>query len=229
MTRKHYIIAGIVVAIAYLLQPFSLLLTQIFVAPKIYDMIDKMNQRKQIREMSNYNLDQDKFAKCMQDPSIQAKIEAEEKLGESLEVSGTPTTFIGKKDQSGNNIVLYKDPISGALPMSSVKQAIESSKDAQLSKNSIPFEGAHIYGSANAEIFLVEFTDMQCPFCKKFHPTAKQIVDESNGKIALIYKHFPLPFHENAMPLAITAECIGEQAGNDGFVNFVNSNFEKAN
>ncbi|MBI2641967.1 MAG: thioredoxin domain-containing protein, partial [Candidatus Wildermuthbacteria bacterium] len=49
----------------------------------------------------------------------------------------------------------------------------------------------HIRGNPNAEVTLVEFSDLECPFCKAFHPTAQQALDEYGDKVRWVYKHFP--------------------------------------
>ncbi|MEZ4104329.1 MAG: thioredoxin domain-containing protein [Candidatus Paceibacterota bacterium] len=81
-------------------------------------------------------------------------------------------------------------------------------------------EYRHLYGSEEADIVIVEFSDFECPFCARLHPTLKRIVDESNGKIAWEYRHLPLPIHENAFLAAVSAECIARELGNDAFWNF---------
>jgi len=69
----------------------------------------------------------------------------------------------------------------------------------------------HIRGNKNAPITLVEFSDFQCPFCQKFQPTMKKVVEEYQGKVRWIYRHFPLGFHKNAQKSAEASECAGEQ------------------
>lgn len=88
----------------------------------------------------------------------------------------------------------------------------------------------HIRGKKDAEIIMVEYSDLECPFCEKFHPTAKQALDEYGDKIAWVYRHFPLSFHPRALPSANASECVANLAGNDGFWKFIDlvfSNQEK--
>ncbi len=84
----------------------------------------------------------------------------------------------------------------------------------------------HIYGSLNAPIVLIEYSDFECPFCSRVHPTLKKIVDDSNGQIAWVYRNFPLSsIHPEAGPAANAAECIAAQLGNAGFWRFANTVF----
>ncbi len=78
----------------------------------------------------------------------------------------------------------------------------------------------HILGNPNAPVRIFEYSDFECPFCKRFHPTIKQIMDEygKSGEVALIYRHFPLDsIHPQARPLAIASECAYEQGGDTAF------------
>ena len=71
-----------------------------------------------------------------------------------------------------------------------------------------------VMGRADAPVVLVEFTDYQCPFCKKFHESimpelVRQFVD--TGKLRIISRNLPLPFHANAGPAALAAACANQQ------------------
>jgi protein-disulfide isomerase len=77
-----------------------------------------------------------------------------------------------------------------------------------------------VYGNESAPTKIVEFSDFECPFCARLHPTLKKIVDNSNGEIAWEYRHMPLPNHSNALPGAIASECIARVKSNDAFWKF---------
>lgn len=87
----------------------------------------------------------------------------------------------------------------------------------------------HVRGSPTAAVKVVEYSDFECPFCKSFHPTLKQVMDEygKDGQVAWVYRHFPLDsLHSKARKEAQASECAGEIGGNDAFWAFANRLFE---
>lgn len=69
----------------------------------------------------------------------------------------------------------------------------------------------HVRGAKNAKVTLVEFSDFECPYYGNLSPTLEQILKDYSGKVRLVYKHFPLSFHANALPAALASECASEQ------------------
>jgi protein-disulfide isomerase len=87
-------------------------------------------------------------------------------------------------------------------------------------------DNRHIYGSLHAEFTLVEFSDLECPYCKSFHRTLKSVIDESDDKINWEWRHFPLHFHNPVATVeAIAAECVAEKKGNTAFWVFIDDIF----
>ena len=80
-------------------------------------------------------------------------------------------------------------------------------------------------GSANPSFTVIEYSDFQCPFCARVHPTLQSLVD-TNDDVAWVYRHLPLDFHPEAMPAAIAAECAYAEEGNDAFWMFTDTIFE---
>jgi protein-disulfide isomerase len=86
----------------------------------------------------------------------------------------------------------------------------------------------HIYGNPDAVISLIEYSDFECPFCKRFHGTARALVDQSDGQVNWIYRHFPLKFHNpGAQKEAEASECAYEQGGDDAFWQYANTLYER--
>lgn len=85
----------------------------------------------------------------------------------------------------------------------------------------------HVRGDRKARILLIEYSDLECPFCKRFHPTAKQIVDTYKGQVAWVYRHFPLDqIHSKADKEAEAVECAKDQGGEDSFWKLTDKIFE---
>lgn len=81
----------------------------------------------------------------------------------------------------------------------------------------------HIRGSMDAKIKIVEYSDTECPFCKRYHGTLKQIFDEygASNKVAWVYRHFPLDMHKKAPKEAEATECAKEIGGADAFWKYI--------
>jgi len=66
-------------------------------------------------------------------------------------------------------------------------------------------------GPANAPVALTEYADYECPFCQQVQPTVEKLEKEFKGKLAFIYKDYPLPMHANAQKAAEATRCAQAQ------------------
>jgi len=69
----------------------------------------------------------------------------------------------------------------------------------------------HIRGDENAPVTLVVYSDFECPYSGSVGPTLNQVLEEFDGQVRLIYRHFPLSFHANAQKAGEASECAGDQ------------------
>ena len=85
----------------------------------------------------------------------------------------------------------------------------------------------HIRGNPNAEIKVVEFSDLECPFCKRFQPVMEQLLSAYGDKMAWVYRHDPIAqLHPKAFHEAVASECAAEQGGNDTFWKYIDGVFQ---
>tara|TARA_R110001583_G_scaffold132221_1_gene284183 strand:+ start:497 stop:1300 length:804 start_codon:yes stop_codon:yes gene_type:complete len=86
----------------------------------------------------------------------------------------------------------------------------------------------NIYGKSDARFRLIVFSDLECPYCKRYHETPISLIDSEIDKVNMEFMHLPLPMHNpKAKTEAITAECIALTAGNKEFWLYINHIFKE--
>ncbi len=88
----------------------------------------------------------------------------------------------------------------------------------------------HIKGNPDAPIKIVEYSDYECPFCKRHHDTMNTIMNTygESDEVAWVFRHFPLDqLHPvKARTVAVASECVAELGGNDAFWKFTDGYFD---
>ena len=85
----------------------------------------------------------------------------------------------------------------------------------------------HVIGATDGKVVMISYSDYECPYCNRWHPTWQSLIDKYGDQITFVYRHFPLSFHPHAEMLAEASECIADNAGNEAFWSFTNSVYEK--
>ncbi|OGG14788.1 hypothetical protein A2773_06840 [Candidatus Gottesmanbacteria bacterium RIFCSPHIGHO2_01_FULL_39_10] len=167
-------------------------------------------------------IDGKKLVSCTNSGSKKAKVTADTKTGEGVGVSGTPAFFVNGRFLGGAYpFESFKEIIDKELAgegSSTVEDYSESLQQAAQNGSFNPepkgveLGGSPVRGDKNAKVTIVEFSDFQCPFCVRAHPTMKQVLKEYEGKVKLVYKHFPLTsIHPKAEKAAQASECAKDQ------------------
>jgi protein-disulfide isomerase len=159
------------------------------------------------------DMDTKKFSACITDGKYKSKVDEDLAAGTEVGVSGTPGTFVNGQ------------LITGALPYTEFKKLLvqeETGVPAEWPEGSTPGEKTEVAtgtlpvrGNENAPITIIEFSDFQCPFCKRFYDDAlaqmkKDYID--SGKAKFYFRHYPLnQIHPNAQMTAEASECANEQ------------------
>lgn len=84
----------------------------------------------------------------------------------------------------------------------------------------------HILGNPQAKVFIIEYADLECPYCKVFETTMNQVMDYYNknapGQVAWVYRPFPLAqIHSKAPEEAQAAECAADQGGSAEYFKYI--------
>lgn len=69
----------------------------------------------------------------------------------------------------------------------------------------------NVIGPENARVTLIEYSDFQCPACAMYFPVVEKLFAESSTTMRLVYRHFPLPQHANAMIASQASEAAALQ------------------
>ena len=120
---------------------------------------------------------------------------------------------------------LYLRPASAPIPTAPSGQA--AAVGVALAKLSPIDAGEHQRGPAEAALKIVEFSDLECPFCKAFQRAMQKLIAKYPDDVAWIYRHFPLDeLHSKARAEAVAAECVAQLADEDLFWQFVDKILE---
>jgi protein-disulfide isomerase len=170
------------------------------------------------------------------------KMDASVELANDVQARGTPHFFINGVRLSGaqpleafkksidEQLAKAKGLVAKGVPKAKVYE--ELMKDAKgpppPEKKEIvgPDAQTPIKGNKGAKVTITIFSDFQCPFCKRVEPTLAEIEKEYGDKVRFVWRHMPLPFHQDA-PLAsqATQEAFA-QKGNAGFWKMHDKLFE---
>jgi protein-disulfide isomerase len=114
-----------------------------------------------------------------------------------------------------------KIPARAAIPR---RPAIDYNK-----VHNLPIGSSAVRGNREAGVTIVEFSDFQCPYCARLDPTLKKVLKAYPNDVKLVYKDFPLSFHQNARNAAKAARAAGEQGKYWEMHDLIFENFSKLN
>ena len=183
--------------------------------------------------------DLDAYTACMENDQAakQAFIDAAIAEGQAAGVSGTPSfNFLGGPDgqyllvgaQPYEQFAAYVEALAaGEAPIGAEQQQAENGAPAEIpvwataegwqpdpDRPGLNMAGDWYRGDLDAKVVVVEFSDFQCPFCRKHVEETQPALDEQfvdTGEVMWIFKHFPLQIHPQAPAAGAAAECAGDQ------------------
>ena len=184
-------------------------------------------------------LDMGKFKEAMDKEKGKDRIKSDMAEAEKFGARGTPNFFInGRNFRGAQPIEAFKGVVDEEIKKADAKIASGTPRGqvyAALTQNGLDkaaappppkanpgepdanvryraeIKGAPMKGAKDAPVTIVQWSDYQCPFCSRVEPTINKVMDDYKGKVRVVWRDLPLPFHPNAMPSAIAARAAGEQ------------------
>ncbi len=185
-------------------------------------------------------LNMDKFKAALDSGKFKEQVKAELAEGNKIGARGTPSFFVNGKSLVGAQpFEQFKTKIDEALKeatalmkqkrIPATKVYDELMKDAKTEVAAAPAaagggeeaEDKTVYkveagtgpswGDRSAPVTIVEFSDFQCPFCSRVLPAVKQIKEKYAGKVRIVWRNYPLPFHDKAALAAQAALAANDQ------------------
>ncbi len=129
---------------------------------------------------------------------------------------GVNAWILGELSSLKGDVKNVGQQVSGAIEeIKKIKTAPSApSAPAEPSEVRVSIDDDPIKGDPKAPLTLIEFSDYQCPFCRRFHQEVLPSIESeyiSKGKVRYIFRDYPLQFHQQALPAALAANCAGEQ------------------
>jgi protein-disulfide isomerase len=184
-------------------------------------------------------LDMAKFKADIDSPATKKRVEDDTELGKKLGVQGTPNFFINGRPIRGavpyeqfksaveDELARGKKLMAKGISASKVFAALMKGEGKGLGTPTPPAAppripvGSELYkiepgtaprvGGKEPKITLIEFSDFQCPYCSRAKGTLDELRKIYKDDLQISFRHYPLPFHNNAMPAAIAAVAAAEQ------------------
>jgi protein-disulfide isomerase len=170
-----------------------------------------------------------------------AKIEESMELAAEYQARGTPHCFInGRRLAGAQPIDAFRKLIDAELEKARalVERGTPRSKVySELMKTAespSPPEKKHVElradaatrGNPKAPVVIQIFSDFQCPYCRRVEPTLSELEKEQKGKLRIVWRHLPLPFHSYAQLAAEASEEVLKQKGPAAFWSYHDALFE---
>src|SRR5438874_1024346 len=180
-------------------------------------------------------LDLERLHRDVESDDAKAQVTADQAQARALGASGTPYFYVnGQRIAGAQSFDQFKLVIEAAMKRADAalargvqrKDLYETLiKDGQSGPPALPPQAAPPAqarivdlgvdspwtGAKNAKVTIVEFSDFQCPFCKRAEPTVRKILDTYKSDVKVVWRNEPLPFHPNALPAAKAAMAAHKQ------------------
>ena len=165
----------------------------------------------------------------------QKALDEDADLREDVQADGTPHFFINGRRLVGAHpldrfVTIIDEEIlkakallqNGTAPKALYEELMKAAQPMPPPERRAvaPAEKAPFRGAANAPVTIIEFADLQCPYCRRAEETLAEVLKNYGGKVRVQWRNLPLPMHPDASLAAEAAMEAYQQKGNDGFWKF---------
>ncbi len=177
--------------------------------------------------LQQFNINEEEIKKCVQEKRYANVVQKDIDSGTKAGVRGTPHSFVlfedkvyeipGAQEEDGMR-AFFDDLLAGRKPRA---------KDISATTDLAPVNDEDwIRGDDDARITVITYSDVDCPFCKKFNKSITDMMADYKDDVRWVFRHMPIDnLHPQAREKAETAECVGEIGGAEAFWTYVDALF----
>lgn len=189
--------------------------------------LDKQTSQSIDEVVASLDIDQNEFQKCVDEKRFVQTVQNNVDSGTRAGVTGTPHSFVLIDD------AIYEIP--GAYSEEGMREFFDDllagndprATDVRATTELDPVtDDDWIRGEEDARITVIEYSDIDCPFCKKYHTATNNIMADYADTVRWVFRHMPIDgLHPNARQKAEAAECVGDIGGGVKFWKYMDTMF----
>ena len=183
---------------------------------EMHDLLFANQQKLKMPDLLRYaeqlHLDVPRFRQRLETRHFERAIREDAVLGDALGVSATPSFFINGQTLVGSVSAERFEQIIDEALNPALRTTAAASPQAVASVRDLDLSASPARGPADAPITIIEFSDLQCPFCARVTPTLQELLKQYPNQVRWVFKSFPLDFHADS-PLAHSAAMAAARQG----------------
>ena len=156
------------------------------------------------------HIDVPRFQKALESGRFRQVIDDDAAMARGLGITATPTFFINGQQLIGQQSVEKLNATIDAA-LNPGRSAIAAAPGT-VSIDKLNLSRAPVRGQEQAPVTIIEFSDLQCPFCARVTPTLRELMKQYPDQVRWVFKSFPLGFHADS-PVAHAAALAAERQG----------------
>lgn len=183
---------------------------------KFWEMHDRLFANQQrlalddlVAHAAAIGLDVVRFRAALEDRRFKPVVDQDVTEAQALGVTSTPTIFVNGSRYNGlPAFPALRAQVEVAMGLTPATTTVP----VELRPGDVNLDGAPALGPENAPVTIIEYSDLECPFCRTVLPTVRQVLKAYPDQVRWVFKHFPLDIHPDA-PLAHEAALAANVQG----------------